>query len=70
MIFGHKEYFAIECIIENRSDSKHTFGQIAFWINNEQLGQLSLTVVLEVPVSAFKESLDNCGTKKQKSFKK
>ncbi|MGL5832476.1 MAG: Imm42 family immunity protein, partial [Waterburya sp.] len=71
MIFGDKEQFAIECIIDTKnSNQKYTFGNIAIWIGREQLGQLSLIVVLEIPISHFQASLNDCGKRKEEKFQK
>ncbi|NJN10829.1 MAG: hypothetical protein HC815_23690 [Richelia sp. RM1_1_1] len=68
MIFGTKEHFAIECIINNSSDLESIFGHIAIWISKEQLGQLPLTVLLKTPVTHFQESIIQCGKRRQKKF--
>ncbi len=68
MIFGHKENFAIECIIENSIHLEFIWGHIVIWIGKQQLGQRHLKVLLKTPVTNFKESLKKCDNRREEKF--
>ena len=71
MIFGDKERFAIECIVNEKiTNLEYIFGSIVIWIDTEKLGQSSLLVILKVSVTAFKQSLRYCGNRKDKKLEK
>lgn len=65
MLFGRKNTFAIQCNLEKSNKSQNlNFGQIAIWIAEHQIGDFSLTVVLDTPIIFFQDSLKNCGSRK------
>jgi hypothetical protein len=69
MLFGSKDNFAIESSINYSSKSDdYTFGSISAWIGNCQIGEPSGTVILEIPVNYFKDSLEDCGNRSSDVF--
>lgn len=73
MLFGNKDIFAIESSYYSSDSSsddseKYSFGCISAWIGGSQIGDPSLTVILETPVSYFMESIKNCGSRVSNSF--
>jgi Immunity protein 42 len=71
MLFGNKDIFAIECTLfsENES-SKCNFGSISAWIGDNQIGDSSLKVILEIPVNYFSDSMKKCETRDPNPFLK
>ncbi len=66
MMFGDKEEFGIECILDRRESDppKYVFGHIAMWAGGDRIGNFSITVMLGIPVQAFYSSLKYCGKRK------
>ena len=55
MLFGNKESFAIECIIDAAAQFRHyTRGTISLWFGNQQIGNGNETVALDIPVAELK----------------
>ncbi|MBD2501668.1 Imm42 family immunity protein [Anabaena azotica] len=70
MIFGDKEKLAIECIFDEKSktDEQILFGRIAILAGGFRLGDISLTVILNIPMLFFQQSLKDCEKRRSDFF--
>lgn len=66
MLLGDKKEFALECVVNptDNDSQEYSFGHIALWAGESIIGDFSLTVILDVPYSYFKQSLTECGQRK------
>jgi len=70
MIFGDWKEFSIECAISDRrkTNGQILFGRIAIWAEGCRLGDFLLTVILNVPALFFRESLKDCGQRRDETL--
>ncbi|MEA5516988.1 Imm42 family immunity protein [Nodularia sp. UHCC 0506] len=66
MILGDKQEFALECVVDRTETDPqdYLFGHIALWAGDSMIGDFSLTVILDIPYAYFKDSLTECGQRK------
>jgi hypothetical protein len=67
MIFGKPQELAIECFVDEISNNV-CYGRLAILAKELYIGDISMSVILNTPLTFFKESLTYCGQRYYQLF--